>query len=105
MSKATILTDDNFNNDRAGISVIDFYAAWCGPCKPMGQLMDLLAEENLGKVMIAKVDVDTNPKLSTQFMIKSLPTIVFIKDGQQIDKHVGFLSADKIRNKIAELLK
>jgi thioredoxin 1 len=84
-------TDNNFQETAlsGGVSVVDFWAEWCGPCRLVGPIIDDLAAEYEGKATIGKVDVDANPELSMKYGVRSIPTILFIKDGEVVDKHVG----------------
>ncbi|MFT6337093.1 MAG: thioredoxin 1 [Saprospiraceae bacterium] len=84
-------TDSNFQETAlaGGVSVVDFWAEWCGPCRLVGPIIDDLATEYEGKATIGKVDVDANPEISMKYGVRSIPTILFIKDGEVVDKHVG----------------
>ena len=84
-------TDNNFQETAlsGGVSVVDFWVEWCGPCRLVGPIIDDLAAEYEGKATIGKVDVDANPELSMKYGVRSIPTILFIKDGEVVDKHVG----------------
>ena len=85
-------TDSNFQEtaiDKGGLSVIDFWAEWCGPCRLVGPIIEDLAEEYDGKALIGKVNVDEHPEVSYKYQVKSIPTILFIKDGEVVEKHVG----------------
>lgn len=89
---AAVFTDANFqeeviNSDK--LSVVDFWAQWCGPCLALGPTIDALATEFEGQVNIGKVNVDENPNLSIEYGINSIPCILFIKNGQVVDKHIG----------------
>lgn len=89
---AFVFTDDNFQENalaETGVAVVDFWAEWCGPCKLVGPIIDELSHEYEGKAKIGKLDVDNNPQVSMQFGIRSIPTLLFIKDGKVVDKHVG----------------
>lgn len=86
------LTDSNFKEkviDTAGVTVVDFWAEWCGPCRMVGPIVDELATEYEGKVIIGKIDVDNNDDVVSQFGIRNIPTILFFKDGVVVDKQVG----------------
>lgn len=84
-------TDANFQDTAlsGGVSVVDFWAEWCGPCRLIGPIIEDLAAQYEGKVKIGKVNVDDNPAISNKYGIRSIPTILFIKDGEVVDKHVG----------------
>jgi thioredoxin 1 len=85
-------TDANFETDvlkSDKLTVVDFWAEWCGPCRAIGPVIDELSKEYTGKVNIGKVNVDENPQVSMNFGITSIPAILFIKGGQVVDKLVG----------------
>ncbi|HMR92434.1 MAG TPA: thioredoxin [Chitinophagaceae bacterium] len=84
--------DSNFQADVLAsdkLSVVDFWAEWCGPCRAIGPVIEELSKEYEGKVNIGKVNVDNNPQVSTNYGITSIPAILFIKGGQVVDKLVG----------------
>ena len=85
-------TDANFKTnvlDSDKLSVIDFWAEWCGPCRAIGPVIEELATEYTGKVNIGKVNVDHNPQVSMNYGITSIPAILFVKNGEVVDKLVG----------------
>ena len=85
-------TDANFQStvmESDKLTVIDFWAEWCGPCRAIGPVIEELATEYAGKVNIGKVNVDVNPTLSMNFGITSIPAILFVKGGQVVDKQIG----------------
>lgn len=85
-------TDHNFKTDVLGsdkLTIVDFWAEWCGPCRAIGPVIEELSKEYAGKVNIGKVNVDHNPETSIQYGITSIPAILFIKGGQVVDKLVG----------------
>lgn len=84
--------DANFQTDVLDsdkLTVVDFWAEWCGPCRAIGPVIEELSKEYEGKVNIGKVNVDVNPQVSTNYGITSIPAILFIKNGQVVDKIVG----------------
>lgn len=84
--------------------VIDFWAEWCGPCRMVGPIVDELATEYDGKVIIGKVDVDNNDEITSQFGIRNIPTILFFKNGEVVDKQVGAAQKSALVEKIDKLL-
>ncbi|GAB6012542.1 thioredoxin [Viscerimonas tarda] len=84
--------------------VIDFWAEWCGPCRMVGPVVDELATEYAGKVTIGKVDVDNNDAVTAKFGIRNIPTILFFKNGELVDKHVGAAQKSTLVEKINKLL-
>lgn len=84
--------------------VIDFWAPWCGPCKMVGPIIDELAAEYEGQVIIGKCDVDENDEVAAEFGIRNIPTVLFFKDGVQVDKQVGAVAKPAFVDKIKKLL-
>lgn len=80
--------------------LVDFWAEWCGPCRMVGPVVEELATEYDGKAVIGKVNVDHNPEISSKYGIRSIPTILFIKGGEVVDKQVGAVSKDVLAGKI-----
>ncbi|MBY5952149.1 thioredoxin [Algoriphagus sp. NF] len=91
MAKAIEITDANFEEVIKSEKpiLVDFWAEWCGPCKMIGPIVEELAGDYEGKAVIGKVDVDSNPSVAQAFGIRSIPTLLFFKDGQIVDKQVG----------------
>jgi thioredoxin 1 len=96
-------TDSNFQESAlsGGVSVVDFWAEWCGPCRLIGPIIDDLAVSYEGKANIGKVNVDENPEISLKYGIRSIPTILIIKDGEVVDKQVGVTTKAALEAKIA----
>jgi thioredoxin 1 len=84
--------------------IVDFWAEWCGPCRMVGPIVEELAEEYKDKVIVAKMDVDSNPSITSKLGIRNIPTILFFKGGQQVDKQVGAVPKTVISQKIEALL-
>lgn len=103
---AVAINNDNFDalvNDGKPL-VIDFWAQWCGPCRAVSPLVDELATEYEGRVNIGKCDVDSNDDIVARFRIRNIPTLIFFKNGEQVDKHVGIISKNDLKAKIEALL-
>ena len=83
---------------------MDFWAPWCGPCKMVSPIIDELAAEYEGRVIIGKCDVDDNDEVAVEFGIRSIPTVLFFKDGKQVDKQVGSVAKSVFATKIEALL-
>lgn len=100
------VTDASFNEvlDTDQGILLDFYASWCGPCKVMSPIIDELAEEYKGRAVIAKVDSEHNPNLSAFFKIKSIPTLVFIKDRKLIEVINGLVPKPNLQEMIEDLI-
>jgi thioredoxin 1 len=99
-------TDANFDELLGSNKVVvaDFWATWCGPCKAMGPSIDELSAEYEGQALIGKVDVEENNDLAEKYAIRSVPTIIFFKDGEMVDKMVGLQSKAVLEARIKELL-
>lgn len=103
---ATVITNDNYEalkNDGKPL-VIDFWAEWCGPCRAIAPFVEELAEEYADRVTIGKCDVDANDDLVALYRVRNIPTIVFLKNGEIVDKHVGGISKNDLKAKIDALL-
>ena len=86
------------NSDK--LTVIDFWAEWCGPCRAIGPVIEELSKDYAGKVNVGKVNVDQNPQLSINYGITSIPAILFVKGGQVVDKQVGAVPKSVLDKKI-----
>ena len=93
--------EDNFEDeiDTDKVVLVDFYATWCGPCKKLSPILEEVATEH-DEIKLIKVDVDQNPNLSQQFSITAMPTLVVIKNGEEVDRSVGLVSKQKVINMV-----
>lgn len=78
----------------APLAMVDFWASWCGPCKMLAPVIENLAEQYEGKALIGKVDVDAESDLAMRYGIKSIPTVIFFKNGREVDRKVGVMPAE-----------
>lgn len=93
----------NLDELKSGVAMVDFTATWCGPCQVLGPVVDKLATEFKGKVSVAKCDIDKNPDIASAFGVMGVPTLVFFKNGEVVDQHVGLLQEDMLRKKLEKL--
>lgn len=100
------ITDQNFDSVVAQGKpvVVDFWATWCGPCKRLAPMIEELAAEYDGKVSIGKCDIEENTDMTDKFGIMNVPTVVFIKDGKEIDRLVGIAGKNVYQEKINSML-
>jgi thioredoxin 1 len=87
-----------------GLSMVDFWAAWCGPCRMVAPVVEQLAREFDGRLQVAKLDVDANQQVATRYNIRSIPSILFFKDGRHVDTVVGAVPKAYLERKINEHL-
>lgn len=107
MSVVHEVTDENFATEVEGVSgvaMVDFWAAWCGPCRLVGPIVEQLAGEYEGQVKVAKLDVDTSQMTAMRFGIRSIPSILFFKDGQHVDTVVGAVPKQHLEQKLKQHL-
>jgi len=100
------LTDQNFDETLAQhpeVLMVDFWAEWCGPCRAIAPVLDDLARESGGRVTLAKVNVDENPGLAARYGIRSIPTVLFVKQGKVADQVIGAVAKAKIKEKLDTL--
>jgi len=103
---ALTITDANFQELLKGSKalVVDFWAEWCGPCRMIGPFIEELSREYEGKVVIGKLNSDENDEVVGQFGVRSVPTILFFKNGELVNKHVGAAQKSVLEDKIKALL-
>lgn len=100
------VTDTNFEeivlkSDKPVI--VDFWAEWCGPCRMVGPIVSELSDEYKGKAVVTKLDVDSNPGISAKYGIRNIPTILFFKNGEIVDKQVGAVPKSNLESKLQAL--
>lgn len=99
MAKALAVTDDTFETVvlKAELpTVVDFWAVWCGPCKMIAPVLDEIASEYAGKLQVTKLDVDNNGQAAMQYGVMSIPTLILFKNGQPVERIVGFMPKAKL---------
>jgi thioredoxin 1 len=105
MSHAVTVTDADFESvveQNAGLTVVDFWATWCAPCRMIAPVLEQLAEEYAGKATVAKLDVDTNVRTASRFQVRSIPTLLFFKDGKVVDQVIGAVPKQQLEVKFKE---
>lgn len=103
---ATVINDTNYKEllESGKPVVIDFWAPWCGPCRSIAPIVEELATVYEGRAIIGKYNVDEDTDLGVEYGIRNIPTMLFFKDGQMVDKHVGTITRDALTAKIDALL-
>ncbi len=103
MAKPIVLTDSTFEQvveKSKGLILVDFWAEWCGPCKMIAPIVEQIASENEGKLMVGKLDVDSNTATAMRFGVMSIPTLILFKDGKPIERIVGYRPKEQLMAKI-----
>ena len=91
------LNDDNFDSEvTEGVTLVDFYADWCGPCRMMEPIIDELAGEMEGKAKIAKLDIEASQKVTSNYNVTSIPTLILFKNGEEVQRIVGVKDKDTL---------
>ena len=103
---AKVATNTNFNEllQDSKLVIVDFWATWCGPCRMLSPILDEVEEEMADKITVVKVNVDDADEVAAQFRIMSIPTLLFFKNGQAVDKTVGAMPKNELVKKINENL-
>jgi len=105
MGKYKELTSENFEATvNSGVSLVDFWAPWCGPCRMIAPVIEELANDFDGKANICKINTDEQQELASKFGVRSIPTILFIKDGKVVDTMIGAASKQAFADKLNTLL-
>jgi thioredoxin 1 len=101
-----VIDQNNFEEiiNSKPVALVDLWASWCGPCRMLSPTVDDIAEEYEGRVVVAKCNVDDNDELAANFGVRSIPTLLFFKDGQLAEKTVGLVSKQEIENILNNLL-
>ena len=105
MSNAVAVNDANFEQEiekHDGLAVVDFWATWCGPCRMIAPILDQLSVEYAGKVKVSKMDVDANIKTASRFNVRSIPMLLFFKNGKVVDQIVGAVPKAMIQSKFEQ---
>lgn len=101
------VTDQTFEGEigsASGLAMVDFWAAWCGPCRMVAPVVEQLAKEYAGRLKVGKLDVDDNPKTTQRYNVRSIPSILFFKDGEHVDTVVGAVPKPQLEKKIQQHL-
>lgn len=107
MSKPVAISDDSFEQEVLKSNtpvVVDFWAAWCGPCKMIAPILEEIAQEYDGKLKVAKLDVDANTRVASQYKIMSIPSLLFFKSGELVEQVVGALPKAQLLSKVDKVL-
>jgi thioredoxin 1 len=105
MSNVIAVTDADFEQEvekHDGLTIVDFWATWCGPCRMVAPILDQLATEYQGKVKVTKLDVDANIKTGSRFNVRSIPTLLFFKGGKVVDQIIGAVPKTHIESKLRQ---
>lgn len=101
------ITNSNFDSlvlESGQVALIDFWAQWCGPCRAIAPIIEDLSQEFEGKAIVGKVDIDSNQEIAMKYNIRSIPTILVIKDGEVVDRQVGMTTKAKLKAKLEQYI-
>lgn len=107
MSNAVAVKTETWEQEvlkTSGSVMVDFWAVWCGPCQAIAPVIDELSVEYQGKLKVLKLNTDENPDIASQYQIMGIPTLLFFKDGKQVDKIVGAASKKNLKDKIDKVI-
>ena len=97
------LNNENFEKEtKSGVTLVDFFAEWCGPCRMMTPVLDEVEKELKGKATVAKLDIDHSSAIAAKFQVTSVPTLVLLKDGKEVDRLIGVRDAEAIKSFISK---
>lgn len=99
-------TTESFNNDvaKSDLAIVDFFADWCGPCKVIAPILEKFDANTDEGINILKINVDEQPELAGEYGIRNIPTLLFVRNGEVLTKHVGTLSENELANKVKNLI-
>lgn len=99
------LDEENFNDETAkGVTLVDFFADWCGPCKMIAPIVEELAKEMAGRAKVGKLDIEESQNITAKYGVTSIPTIILFKDGEEVNRVVGVRDKDALQSLIEEAL-
>jgi thioredoxin 1 len=107
MAKPTEVTDQTFEEKVIQSEqpvLVDFWAPWCGPCRMVAPIVDQLADEYEGKLTVLKLNTDENPQVATKFGIRSIPTLLFFKDGEKVDQVIGYQAKKQLQQRLDKVI-
>jgi len=107
MSKVLEVTDSSFEAEvlkHPSAVLVDFWASWCAPCRTMSPIVEAISAEFTGKIKVAKLNVDENQSTAAKYAVMSIPTMILFKEGEEIDRLVGFIAQKNLAEKIKEFL-